>query len=77
MARSRKVEIDLEELAKECGVEVSECDREWGGRYAYSDQPNVRYCGYRTRKAALKGWFRHSVQGKLGEVLLRDHIRVK
>lgn len=57
--------MTLEDFAKQAGVELVECDPEWGGRIAYklADSPNCRWCGFRTPKAAYKHW----LEGTFGE----------
>ena len=50
--------MNLEQFATLAGVEIEDCDPEWGGRVAYklADHPNSTYCGYRTKEAAYKSW---------------------
>lgn len=50
--------MNLEEFATLAGVSITECDRSWGGRVAYTlkDHQNTTYCGFRSKDAAYKGW---------------------
>lgn len=51
--------MTLAEFAKEAGVTIERCDPTgWGGSYAYrtADAPNCLTCGYRSERAAYRGW---------------------
>ena len=50
--------MTLEEFAKECGMTIVPCDKEWGGKVGYKekDHPNSTACGFKTESAAYKYW---------------------
>ena len=50
--------MNLEQFAKDSGVEVVDCGSGWDGKYGYvvKGSPNSTYCGYRTEKAAYEAW---------------------
>jgi hypothetical protein len=52
--------MNLEQFAKVAGVEIIECDHEWGGLIGYKqkDHPNCKYCGFNTEQAAYKHWIK-------------------
>ena len=51
--------MNLQEFATEAGVEITTCDKDWGGTIAYTekDQPNSFVCGFMTENSAYKHWF--------------------
>lgn len=57
--------MNLTQFAKNAGVELIECDPEWGGRIGYKekDHQNCTVCGFRTEQAAYKSW----IKSKFGE----------
>lgn len=50
--------MNLEQFAKHAGVEIVDCDPDWGGRIGYKtkDHPNCTVSGFRTINAAYKSW---------------------
>jgi len=50
--------MNLEQFAKLSGVEIVDCDKEWGGKFAYKekDHPNCTFAGFKTINSAYKGW---------------------
>ncbi len=50
--------MTLEEFAKEAGVQIFECGKEWDNLLGWrtSRHPNINYCGYKTEKAIYKAW---------------------
>jgi hypothetical protein len=63
----------LADLARECGVEIVACGPGWGGRFGYksADAPNVKICGYRTKRSALTGWLEDEFGSIAGQVMCR------
>lgn len=54
--------MTLEEFAKKCGVVIVKCDQLWGGTFGWStkDRPNCSELGFKTEKAAYKGWMQQT-----------------
>lgn len=52
--------MNLEQFARNAGVELVECGPEWGGRIGYKtkDHPNCTVAGFRTESAAYKSWLK-------------------
>ena len=52
--------MNLEQFARDAGVEVIECGPGWNGKFGYrtKDAPNASFCGYRTHNAAYEGWLK-------------------
>lgn len=50
--------MTLEEFAKDAGVEIVRCDKDWGGTYGFTikDSPNCTWCGFRSERAAYQRW---------------------
>lgn len=76
----RKIAIDMDELAKECGIKIVTCDPAFGGRWAYTEEPQpgrnqITIAGYRTRQAAIRGWFTDEFSSRAGQVLLKKYIK--
>lgn len=71
--------MTLEEFATLAGVAVFTCDPEWGGRFAYrtADTANCAICGYRTEKAAIKGWLRDTFGEATGKAVSSLLTRAK
>jgi hypothetical protein len=70
-----KMKIDMEALAKECGVQFISCGKEWGGEHGYTEGRSTSICGFKTRKAAIEGWFRDEFNTGVGKILLRDYLQ--
>lgn len=76
----KKIPINIEELANRCGIQIISCDPAFGGRWAYTENPRqgnnqVIICGYRTQKAAIRGWFENEFSSKAGQILLDKYIK--
>lgn len=65
--------MTLEEFAVLAGVEVFNCDVEWGGRFAYrtKDHPNSAVCGFVTKNAAYKGWLASEFGSHLSKAVMK------
>jgi hypothetical protein len=63
--------MTLEEFANLAGIELVECDPEWGGKFAYitKDYPNCMISGFRTKRAAYKAWLQDTY-GKYAAVAI-------
>lgn len=50
--------MNLEQFAKDAGVELFDCGEGWGGRVGYrtKDSATCAVCGFRTANAAYKRW---------------------
>lgn len=63
----------LADFARECGVQITSCGLEWGGRFGYKtvSAPNVEIRGYRTERAARLGWLQDEFGSHVGQVVRR------
>jgi hypothetical protein len=72
-----KIKLNIEEMADACGIKFIRCDVNWGGTWGYTqDGSNSSFCGFKTKKAALKGWFEDEFDSKLGKYLLERYFTV-
>ncbi len=75
----KKIAIDIDEIANECGIKFIRCDPSWGGTWAFTEEARkgnnqVTIAGYRTKKAALRGWFESELGDQLGQLLLKRYF---
>ncbi len=65
--------MTLEEFAKDAGVIIFDCGEGWGGKFGYmtDDCPNLHFCGYRSEKAAYKGWFKDTFGEQTAKAVLK------
>lgn len=79
MSISKK--MTLRQFANLCGCKIVSCEKEWGGRYAYTtkDSPNITFCGFKTAAEARSAWLDDtlggSIAGDLVKKLLFDEER--
>lgn len=65
--------MNLEQFAKEAGVEIATCGPEWGGRIAYktADAPSCSVCGFRTVNSAYRHWAESTFGERAATALLK------
>lgn len=61
-----------DEIIKLAGVEISTCDENFGGKWAYREAGScARFCGYKSEKAVLAAIIKSKFGGPLGELCLK------
>jgi len=63
--------MNLEQFAKEAGVDIIDCGQGWTGKFGYTtkDSPNCSFCGYRTIKSAYEGWLKDTFGERIAKAL--------
>jgi len=64
--------MELKEIIKLAGVEISTCDEGFGGKWAYREAGScARFCGYKSEKAVIATILKSKFGGPLGELCLK------
>jgi len=63
--------ISIQTFAKDAGVVVSRCDKEWGGTWQYqeSSYPDSTICGFRTETELYNSWAKETFGEKAFKTL--------
>lgn len=72
--------MTLKQFANLCGCKIVSCEKEWGGRYAYTtkDSPNITFCGFKTAAEARSAWMDETFGETAGAIvrkLLFDEVQ--
>jgi hypothetical protein len=65
--------MTLEEFAKNAGVYLVPCKKDWGGEIAYrtKDHPHCSIAGFRTEQAAYKHWLAETFGRNVAKAVLK------
>jgi len=62
--------MELHEIAKLTGEEISRCEPSWGGTWAYGSK-GWRICGFKTEEKAIQSILEDKFGGPLGKLCLK------